>query len=131
MNRTQDDATQDTQTTGDKRQQATFDLASGRVVVTQAEFVRIRDAVVAFLKNSEHESRDELVQELEDAAPFFNENGAGRIGFWQLTQRGDELRLLRQQFPRAPVMIFHYAVLAYDGKTWKVVRFGYERVRGR
>lgn len=110
--------------------QIRFDLANDPVVVTEHDLNTIRQAVLAYLRTSDEDLRDTLIAELETAPAFIDEAGTGRVGVWLLQQRGDALRLVHHP-ERAPVMYLHYAVLERRSASWRVQRFGVERVRAR
>lgn len=109
----------------------TFEVGGEKLVVRERDLDDIRQAVVAHLRQSGEEFRDEFVAELEQAPRFIDEDGVGRVGGWLLERRGEELRLVRHPPERGAVMFLFYATLAREGGRWKVTEFAYERVRGR
>ena len=72
----------------------------------------------------------QLRTELEHAGIFADGSGRAHIGTWTLSDSEGDLRLVRQQFPRAPIMVFYIASLARVDGRWAVTQVTPQRVRG-
>lgn len=74
-----------------------------------------------------------LIGELRDhSAPMISEDGVARIGGWRLTEISGRPVFERQQMPRAPMMRFFHAPIAWDEKgRWRITDVIIVKVRGR
>jgi hypothetical protein len=113
---------------------AYLELADGVKSVTTADLESIRQALRTALADSPKGSGpadyEPLAKELEGAGAFIAPDGTARIGRWTLQTRDGQAVLVRQQFPRAPVMFFHVARLTNEKGQWTVRDIAIEKVAG-
>ncbi|RNF83579.1 hypothetical protein [Montanilutibacter psychrotolerans] len=114
----------------DERPVVTLALANDEVAVGLPELEQLKAQLLLALRRANPADFGALADELGDAKCFIA-GGSGHIGAWQLGVRRGEAVLVRQQMPRAPMMLFHVARVSYDGGIWQVQGVSIEKVSAR
>lgn len=105
-------------------------LASNEVTVGLSDLEQLKTALLAALRDKNPTDYGWLIEELSEAKCFIAGESA-HVGGWQLGVRDGEPVLVRQQMPRAPLMLFHVARLTHDNGRWHVRSLSIEKVKGR
>lgn len=107
-------------------------LAEGARRISVEDLQQIKRELLAVLRSKNPEDYGHLIPELEQhSAAMILPDGQMAIGSWNLRVEQGQAVLERQQMPRAPLMRFYEAELAFDKGQWRVVDVTIKKVRGR
>ncbi|MEN5208645.1 hypothetical protein ABE493_11060 [Stenotrophomonas terrae] len=107
-------------------------LASGERRIDQGELEAIQHELVAALQRQLPQADYAiLAEEARQATRFIGPDHVARIGLWTLQVRAGRPVLVRQQLPRAAVMLSHIAHLTEKDGRWIVQSLALEKLRGR
>ncbi len=117
------------------RDNITFELSSGSVLIDEDALKSIKQAMVSFFHASNPdfplryvEAREFFAAELSSSALWLNETSA-EIGVWKLENQGGSLVLVRYPKPDGDSYIFHAKLKRYKS-GWVIVSLEHEREFG-
>ncbi len=107
------------------------ELAGAHTEVSLDDAAQMRTAIVAGLRASALEGKDQLVTLTAKAPIWIDPEGGVRIGGWVLTTRDAELRWTFRMASDAPVARAFLAKFVKVGANWRLVDISEQRISRR